>query len=29
VPERFRAVAPSAALLKGLSPDSSYREWAA
>jgi len=28
VPERFRAVAPSAVLLKGLSPDSSYREWA-
>src|SRR5580698_6577832 len=27
VPERFRAVAPSAALVKGLSPDSSYREW--
>jgi hypothetical protein len=26
VPERFRAVAPSAALLKGLSPDSSYRD---
>ena len=27
MPERFRAVAPSAALVKGLSPDSSYREW--
>ena len=27
MPERFRAVAPSAVLLKGLSPDSSYREW--
>src|SRR5579863_1337988 len=27
VPERFRAVAPSAALVKGLSPDSSYRGW--
>src|ERR1700722_14505438 len=27
VPERFRAVAPSAVLVKGLSPDSSYREW--
>jgi hypothetical protein len=26
VPERFRAVAPSAVLFKGLSPDSSYRD---
>src|ERR1700688_4141137 len=26
VPERFRAVAPSAVLSKGLSPDSSYRD---
>jgi hypothetical protein len=28
VPERFRAVAPSAVLVKGLSPDSSYRDGA-